>query len=178
MTLASTLLFSEDQIRATVVRLAAEIERATPAGEAVHLVAVLKGAFMFLADLARALARPVTFDFVRLSSYGTRAESAGAVELLQEPDDVRGRHVLIVEDIVDTGITLEVLRAYLLARGPKSLRTVCRLDKPVRRQREVPVEFTGFTIEDIFVVGYGLDLAERHRQLPYIATIERSEYRV
>ena len=172
MTPAPTPLFSEDEIRATVARLAAEIEQATPAGEAVHLVAVLKGAFMFLADLARALARPVTLDFVRLSSYGSGVESAGTVKLLQEPDDVRDRHVLIVEDIVDTGITLDALRTYLLARGPKSLRAVCLLDKPARRQCEVPVEFTGFTIEDVFVVGYGLDLAERHRELPYIATLK------
>ena len=174
MTPAPTPLFSEDDIRVTVARLAVEIEQATPSGEPVHLVAVLKGAFMFLADLARALARPVTLDFVRLSSYGSGVESAGTVKILQEPDDVRDRHVLIVEDIVDTGITLDGLRAYLLARGPKSLRTVCLLDKPAHRQREVPVEYTGFTIEDVFVVGYGLDLAEHYRDLPYIATIDPS----
>ncbi len=167
-----TPLFSENEICATVARLAAEIEQATPAGEAVHLVAVLKGSFMFLADLARALTRPITLDFVRLSSYESDVESAGTVKLIQEPDNVRDRHVLIVEDIVDTGATPDTLRAYLLAFDPKSLRTVCLLDKPTRRQREVPVEFTGFTIENVFVVGYGLDLAERHRELPYLATLE------
>ena len=126
---------------------------------------------MFLADLSRALAGPVTIDFVRTSSYGSGTISAGDVRFLETPDDVTGRHVLIVEDIVDTGETLHALREWLLTHQAASVRTVCLLDKPSRRVRDVPVEFIGFTIDDVFVVGYGLDLSGRHRELPYIGVI-------
>ena len=174
MTASPTPLFSADEIGTQVRTLAAAIDHDSPPGAPLHLVAVLKGSFMFLADLCRALPRPVTIDFVRISSYGSGTRSTGTVHFLQEPDDVAGRHVLIVEDIVDTGETLHALRDRFLAQQAASVRTVCLLDKPNRRVRDVPLEFIGFTIDDVFVVGYGLDLAERHRELPYIAVVPSS----
>ena len=128
---------------------------------------------MFLADIARSFSRQVTIDFVRRSSYrdGTEPSRHAAWEL--EPHNVQGTHVLIVEDIVDTGNTLHALHARFLAQQPLSLRTVCLLDKPARRRRDVSVDFVGFTIDDVYVVGYGLDYAEQYRQLPYIAALPR-----
>ena len=166
-----TPLFSAAEIDTQVRALAAAIDRDTPSDVPLHLLGVLKGAFVFLADLSRALAGPVTIDFVRTSSYGSGTISAGDVRFLETPDDVTGRHVLIVEDIVDTGETLHALREWLLTHQAASVRTVCLLDKPSRRVRDVPVEFIGFTIDDVFVVGYGLDLSGRHRELPYIGVI-------
>ncbi len=150
--------------------LAADIARDHPDG--VHLVCVLKGAFIFLADLVRALPGDVTMDFIAVSSYGGTT-SSGEVRLLKDLDQgLQGRAVLIVEDIVDTGLTLSYLQEILRARAPRSLRTVCLLSKPSRRLVEVPVEYVGFTIEDRFVVGYGLDHDGRYRHLPHIAVID------
>jgi hypoxanthine phosphoribosyltransferase len=163
-------LISADQIQERVRALAGEIRRDHPDG--VHLVCVLKGAFMFLADLARALQGTATMDFLALSSYGSTTKSSGQVQLLKDLDfALEGRDVVIVEDIVDTGLTLTYLQDILRARSPRTLRTVCLLSKPSRRQIEVPVEYVGFTIEDRFVVGYGLDYDEKYRNLPYIAVI-------
>ena len=171
MTQRLTPLFSSDQIQRRVAQLAAEIERQTPPEATLHLLTVLKGGFMFLADLVRCLTAPVTLDFVRLASYHSDTQSSGTITWELEPADVRGRHVLVVEDIVDSGLTLQAVRARLLAQEPLSLRTVCLLDKPARRRCDVPVEFVGFTIEDVFVVGYGLDLSERYRHLPDISSV-------
>jgi hypoxanthine phosphoribosyltransferase len=133
---------------------------------------VLKGAFMFLADLVRRMPGDVSLDFMAVSSYAKGTTSSGEVRLLKDLDTtLDGRHVIIVEDIVDTGLTLTYLQDILRARGPKTLRTACLLSKPSRRQVEVAVEYVGFTIEDRFVVGYGLDYAEQYRQLPHIAVI-------
>jgi hypoxanthine phosphoribosyltransferase len=160
-------LISAAAIRTRVGELAAEIRRDCP-GE-LHLVAVLRGAFVFLADLARALSGDVTIDFMAISSYGSGTRSSGEVRVLKDLDTaLDGRHVLIVEDIVDTGVTLTYLRAILSARRPLSLRTVCLLSKPARRRVPVPLEYVGFTIDDRFVVGYGLDEDEHFRNLPYI----------
>jgi hypoxanthine phosphoribosyltransferase len=127
---------------------------------------------MFLADLVRAIDMPVTLDFMALSSYADGTTSSGEVRLLKDLDSaLEGRHVLIVEDIVDTGLTLQYLQDILAARGPKSVRTACLLSKPSRRKVDVRVEYIGFTIEDHFVVGYGLDLDERYRNLPHIAVV-------
>ena len=175
MTQHLTPLFSADQIQKRVAQLAVEIERQTPSGARLHLLTVLKGGFMFLADLVRSLSAPVTLDFVRLSSYRGDTESSGTITWALDPADVRGRHVLIVEDIVDTGLTLQAVRTRLLAKHPLSLRTVCLLDKPTRSRCDVPVEFVGFTIEDVFVVGYGLDLSERYRDLPDISSVSRPD---
>src|SRR4051812_25234479 len=163
-------LLSADQIQARIAEMAADIRRDFPDG--VHMVAVLKGAFIFLSDLVRHIEGDVTLDFMALSSYAKGTTSSGEVRLQKDLDTpLEGKHVLIVEDIVDTGLTLTYLQHTLRTRGPKTLRTACLLSKPSRRKVEVAVEYVGFTIEDRFVVGYGLDIAERYRNLPYIGVI-------
>ena len=162
---------SEADIHVRVLMLGADIRRDHPGG--VHLVCVLKGAFVFLADLARAIGGAVTLDFMAVSSYGSGAESSGQVQLLKDLDSpIEGRDVVIVEDIVDTGLTLTYLQDILRARAPRRLRTACLLSKPSRRKVDVRVDYVGFTIEDRFVVGYGLDYGERYRNLPEIAVID------
>lgn len=163
-------LISAADIHARVQALGDEIRRDHPDG--VHLVCVLKGAFIFLSDLARAIGGSVTLDFIAVSSYGSNTQSSGEVRLLKDLDfPLEGRDVIIVEDIVDTGLTLTYLQEILRARSPRRLRTACLLSKPSRRKVDVPVEYVGFTIEDKFVVGYGLDYGERYRHLPHIAVI-------
>jgi hypoxanthine phosphoribosyltransferase len=164
------VLITADQIRVRVAEMAAEIQRDYPHG--VHIVAVLKGAFMFLSDLARQIEGEVSLDFMAVSSYAKGTTSTGEVRLLKDLDTpLDGKHVLIVEDIVDTGLTLMYLQETLRTRGPKTLRTACLLSKPSRRKTDVKIEYVGFTIEDHFVVGYGLDYAEQFRNLPYIGVI-------
>jgi hypoxanthine phosphoribosyltransferase len=166
-------MISEAQIRTRVAELAAEIRRDHGVGASIHLVAVLKGAFMFLSDLMRQMEGDVTCDFIAVSSYGAGMHSSGEVRLLKDVDrGLEGRNVVIVEDIVDTGLTLSYLQEILRAREPRSLRTVCLLNKPSRRQVDVKVDYIGFTIEDRFVVGYGLDVDERYRQWPDIRVME------
>jgi hypoxanthine phosphoribosyltransferase len=163
-------LITAEQIQQRVHALASEITRDHPDG--VHLVCVLKGAFMFLADLARAIDGNVTLDFMALSSYGNSTRSSGQVQVLKDLGaGIEGRDVVIVEDIVDTGLTLTYLQDILRARAPRRLRTACLLSKPSRRQTEVTVDYVGFSIEDKFVVGYGLDFSEKHRNLSYIAVV-------
>lgn len=167
------VLLGADQLRARVAALAAEIERDYPADEEIHLVGVLKGGFVFMADLIRTMSVRVTLDFIAVSSYQQGTRSSGEVRLLKDVDArLEGRHVIIVEDIVDTGLTLTYLQDILRARAPKSLRSACLLSKPSRRVVDVKVEYIGFTIEDKFVVGYGLDFAEKYRNLPHIAVVE------
>jgi len=164
------ILLTADQIQQRVRSLAQEIRADHPAG--VHFVCVLKGAFVFLADLARAMEGEATLDFMAVSSYGTSTKSSGQVQVLKDLGSaIEGRDVVIVEDIVDTGLTLTYLQDILRARSPRSLRTACLLSKPSRRKIDVNVEYVGFTIEDKFVVGYGLDYAEQYRNLPHIAVI-------
>ena len=166
----SEVLFTASQIQSRVAEMAKEIRRDYPDG--LHIVAVLKGAFMFLSDLARALDGPVSMDFMAVSSYAKGTTSSGEVKLLKDLDTtLDGKDVLIVEDIVDTGLTLSYLQDILRARGPRVLRTACLLSKPSRRQTDVRVEYIGFTIEDRFVVVYGLDFAEQYRNLPYIGVL-------
>src|SRR5258705_13914858 len=164
------ILLSEQQIQKRVAELAAEIRRDCP--DDVHLVAVLKGAFIFLSDLVRHMSGKVSLDFMAVSSYAKGTTTSGEVRMMKDLDSgLDGRHVIIVEDIVDSGLTLNYLHEILRARNPKSLRTACLLSKPSRRQVVVPVEYIGFEIEDRFVVGYGLDYAEQYRNLPYIAVL-------
>jgi hypoxanthine phosphoribosyltransferase len=171
----SHVLISDVAIAQRTRELAAEIRRDYADAGQLHMVCVLKGAFMFLADLVRAIDMPVTLDYMALSSYANGTTSSGEVRLLKDLDSaLEGRHVLIVEDIVDTGLTLQYLQDILAARGPKSVRTACLLSKPSRRKVDVRVEYIGFTIEDHFVVGYGLDLDERYRNLPHIAVVSGS----
>ncbi len=167
---AMEVLIAAADIHERVKSMAQEIHRDHPDG--VHLVCVLKGAFIFLSDLARQLPSTATLDFMAVSSYGTSAKSSGQVQVLKDLDSsVEGRDVVIVEDIVDTGLTLTYLQDILRARSPRHLRTACLLSKPSRRKIDVKVEYVGFTIEDKFVVGYGLDYAEQYRNLPDIAVI-------
>ena len=164
------ILLSEAQIQKRVAELASEIRRDFPDG--LHLVAVLKGAFVFLSDLVRHMSGEVSLDFMAVSSYAKGTTSSGEVRLQKDLDTtLDGKHVIIVEDIVDTGLTLTYLQDILRARNPKTLRTACLLSKPSRRQVDVKVEYIGFTIEDRFVVGYGLDFAEQYRNLGHIAVL-------
>ena len=167
-----TVLIGEDELSARINMLAHEIRQDLPAGQ-IHLIAVLKGAFLFLGDLIRAMDGHVTIDFMACSSYAGGTTSSGEVRLSKDLDvGIEGRDVVIVEDIVDTGLTLHYLQEILLARGPRSLRTACLLSKPSRRKIDVKVDYIGFTIEDKFVVGYGLDYAEQYRNLPFIGILE------
>jgi hypoxanthine phosphoribosyltransferase len=167
-----TVMLTADEIQARVKNLAVEILKDYAPDDDLHLVAVLKGAFLFLGDLVRAMNRPVSVDFMAVSSYGKGTSSSGEVRLVKDLDSgLEGRNVIIVEDIVDTGLTLSYLQEILRARSPKSLRTACLLSKPSRRMVDVHVDYIGFTIEDRFVVGYGLDFAEQYRNLPYIGVL-------
>jgi hypoxanthine phosphoribosyltransferase len=167
------VLLDAATIQNRVRELAGEIERDYPEGEEIHLVCVLKGGFMFMADLVRGMGPRVSLDFIAVSSYAKSTTTSGEVRMLKDLDSgLQGRHIVIVEDIVDTGLTLMYLQEILRARSPKTLRTACLLSKPSRRQVEVTVEYIGFTIEDRFVVGYGLDYAEQYRNLPYIAVLD------
>jgi hypoxanthine phosphoribosyltransferase len=173
MTDAAKVLISEAQIRARVAELSAQISHDYREAGELMMVGILKGSFIFLADLARALTIPRRVDFLSISSYGMRGNKAGALRLildLREP--IRNRHVLVVEDIVDTGHTLGYLLEMLAARHPASLKTCALVTKPSRRERDVPLEYVGFEIPDAWVVGYGLDYKDRYRTLPYIGVIE------
>ena len=167
------ILLSAEEIQARIRALGAEIERDYSPDDEIHLVGVLKGGFMFMADLVRAMSARVTLDFIAVSSYQRSTRSSGEVRLLKDLDSgLEGRHVIIVEDIVDTGLTLTYLQDILRARSPRTLRTACLLSKPSRRQVEVRVEYIGFTIDDHFVVGYGLDYGEKYRNLESISVLD------
>ncbi len=166
------VLITRHQLASRIAAMANEI-RATLPDDDIHFVCVLKGAFLFLADLVRSLDDRVTIDFIAVSSYGAGKQSSGEVRLVKDVDtSLEHRHVVIVEDIVDTGLTLHYLQDILRLRGPRSLRTACLLSKPSRRKVDVRVDFIGFTIEDHFVVGYGLDFSEKYRNLPYIGVLD------
>lgn len=165
------VLLSEEQIQTRVRELGEQISRDYE-GKEVLIVGILKGAFVFCADLLRALKVPVQVDFMAVSSYGASTESSGVLRILKDLDaSVTGRHVLLVEDIVDTGLTLRYLREYLERQEPASLRICTLLDKPARRKTPVTVEYVGFQIPDEFIVGYGIDYAEQYRYLPYIGVV-------
>jgi len=171
--MANEILITESQIQARVKELAAEIRHDHGPGTPIHFVAVLKGAFVFLADLIREMKGEVTCYFIALSSYNAGTRSSGEVRLLKDLDrGLEGRDVVIIEDIVDTGLTLSYLQDILRAREPHLLRTACLLSKPSRRKVDVPVDYIGFEIDDRFVVGYGLDVDERYRQLRDIRVVE------
>ena len=165
------ILISAEDIQQRVRAMAADIHRDHPDG--VHLIAVLKGAFVFMSDLARAIPGPCSLDFMAVSSYGTSTKSSGQVQLLKDLESgLEGRDVVIVEDIVDTGLTLTYMQQILTARCPRHLRTACLLSKPSRRKVDVKVDYVGFEIEDQFVVGYGLDYGEQYRNLAHIAVMD------
>ena len=159
------------QIADKVAELAARID-ADYAGREVLLVGVLKGAVMVMADLARALRVPVSMEFMAVSSYGSGTSSSGVVRILKDLDkDITGKHVLVVEDIIDSGLTLSWLLRNLQSRGPASVEVCALLRKPEAQKVEVPVRYVGFEIPDEFVVGYGLDYAERYRELPFVGVL-------
>ncbi|MCS7014843.1 MAG: hypoxanthine phosphoribosyltransferase [Gemmatales bacterium] len=168
-------LIGPEQIRQRIRELAQEIRR-DYAQQYPVLVGVLKGAFVFLADLVRELRIPVECDFVKISSYGKNTETSGQITLqLDTTIPLAGRHVLVVEDIVDTGLTTAWLIEHLKKKTPASLRVCALLDKPARRRLEVPIDYVGFRIPDRFVVGYGIDCAEAFRELDYIGYVAQEE---
>ena len=168
------MLIEEDDLQRRIAELGAEIS-ADYAGRDLLLIGVLKGAVFILADLMRNLTVPCEVDFMAISSYGASTDSSGVVRILKDLDiNIEGRHVLVVEDIIDSGLTLSYLMRNLEARGPASLEVCTLLTKPDRREIDVPVRYTGFEIPNRFVVGYGLDFAERYRNLPYVGVLDES----
>ena len=166
------ILFSREEIAAAVERLAADIER-DYLGKTPLLIGILKGSFIFLADLVRRLGLPLEIDFVGLSSYGGGTETSGKVRVERGlHTEVKGRHILVIEDIVDTGLTTGFLLDYLRKRKPASVKLCALTDKPSRRQTPVTIDYLGFAVPDKFLVGYGLDLDQKFRNLPDICYIE------
>ncbi|MBA7476678.1 Hypoxanthine-guanine phosphoribosyltransferase [subsurface metagenome] len=169
------ILYTREEIATTVKRLAAEI-RKDYHGKHPILIGILKGSFMFMADLIRLLDLPLEVDFIRLSSYGRGVESSGTVRVVQGlGSPVKGKDVLVIEDIVDTGLTTSFLLDYLRKKKPASLKLCTLTDKPSRRRVPVTIDYLGFTVPDKFIVGYGLDLAQRFRNLPDICVLEDKE---
>jgi hypoxanthine phosphoribosyltransferase len=167
-------LISQKRIEARVSELATQITREY-AGRSLVLLSVLKGSFVFAADLARAIALPIRIEFLGVRSYGDDTTSSGVVQITQDlTRPVDGDDILLVEDIVDTGLTLSYLREQLRSRNPASVKVAALLHKPARIQREVEIDYLGFTIDDVFVVGYGLDYAERYRNLPFLGVLDAS----
>jgi hypoxanthine phosphoribosyltransferase len=165
-------LLSADAIQSRVKELGAQIAREY-AGKSLVLLCVLKGSFVFAADLSRAIDIPLRVEFLGVRSYGDDTRSSGVVQITQDlTRPIAGEHVVLVEDIVDTGLTLSYLREQLLARGPASVKVCALLHKPARSVNPVHIDYLGFTVQDVFVVGYGLDHAERYRNLPYVGVLE------
>ncbi len=170
------ILYTEEEIQARVRELGAAISRDF-AGRNPLVICVLKGAFIFMADLIKQLQIPLEVDFMAISSYGASTQSSGIVKIVKDLDvSVEGRDVLIVEDIIDSGLTLSYLVDVLERRNAKSITIVTMFDKPSRRTVDLEVDYTGFSLPDAFVVGYGLDYAEKYRNLPYIAILKEEVY--
>ena len=166
--MAVDVYLSEEEIKNRIKEMGAEITKQY-AGEELHIVCVLNGAFMFMADLVREIKLPVVLDFISASSYGDKTTSSGELKIKMDlAKDVKGKHVLLVEDIVDTGLTMKVLRKNIEKREAKSVKLASFLFKPARLEHETKIDFLGFEIEDHFVIGYGLDYAGRYRELPYV----------
>ena len=170
------VLLSEKEIRARGKKLGAQITK-DYAGKKPFFLGVLKGSYVFMADLTRCVDLPCTMDFMAVSSYGGGTSSTGAVRITKDlTHDIEGKDVIIVEDILDSGLTLSYLKSYLSNRRPASLRIVTLLDKPSRRKADITPDYCGFTVPDEFVVGYGLDFAESYRNLPYIGILKPEIY--
>lgn len=166
------VLISEEEVKKKIQEIAAKINEEY-AGKELHVICILKGGVFFMCELVKHITVPVTHDFMSASSYGDGTVSSGMIKITKDLDSsIEGKEVLVVEDILDTGRTLHHLLELLRERKPKSLRLCTLLDKPDRRVVDVPVDYTGFTIPDLFVVGYGLDYAQHYRNLPYIGVIE------
>ena len=170
------MLFSEEQLKNRVQEIARQIT-ADYQGKEIMLISVLRGSFVFMADLCRAIDLPCTLDFMAVSSYGKGTKSSGQVQITKDlSEDITDRHIIVVEDILDSGNTLSYLLKILENRHPASIRLCTLLDKPERRVKPVQVHYSGFTIPDAFVVGYGLDYAEKYRNLPYIGILKPRVY--
>ena len=166
------VLYSEQEVNARIAELGAQISKDFE-GKEVHLICILKGSAFFMCELAKRITVPVTIDFMSVSSYGNGKNSSGIVRISKDLDEaLEGRHVIIVEDIIDSGKTLNYLIPVLYARKPLDIKLCTLLSKPSRREVEIDVDYVGFEIPDAFVVGYGLDHAQNYRNLPYIATVE------
>ena len=166
------VLLSEEEVDAKIKAIGEQISK-DYAGKQVHLVCVLKGGSFFMCELAKRITVPVSLDFMSVSSYGSETKSSGVVKIVKDLDEpIKGKNVLVVEDIVDSGRTLSYLLEILQKRGPKSMRLCTLLDKPERRVKDVHVDYVGFNIPDEFVVGFGLDYAQKYRNLPYIGCVE------
>lgn len=169
------VLLDEEKVDARIREIGEQISK-DYAGRSVHLVCVLKGGTFFMCELAKRITVPVTLDFMSVSSYGNETKSSGVVRIIKDLDEsIQDKHVIVVEDIVDSGNTLSYLLTILNERGPASLALCTLLDKPERRVVDVAVDYTGFEIPDYFVVGYGLDYAQKYRNLPYIGVVEVEE---
>ncbi len=167
----SEVLISEKEIENRIAELGEQITR-DYAGKSLLLIGILKGSVIFMADLMRRIRLDVEMDFMSVSSYGGATSSSGVVRILKDLDeDIRGKNVLIVEDIIDTGLTLTYIKEYLEKRAPESLRIVTLLDKPARRKVDLEIDYIGFEVEDKFIVGYGLDIDQKYRHLPYVSWI-------
>ncbi len=167
-----SIMISEEEVNRRIAELGKQISE-DYAGKSLHIVTVLKGGVFFSCELAKRITLPVSLDFMSVSSYGDETKSSGVVKIVKDLDEpIKGKNVLVVEDIVDSGRTLSYLLEYLNARKPESLQLCTMLDKPSRRVKPVEVHYTGFEIEDKFVVGYGLDYAQKYRNLPYIGCVE------
>lgn len=167
---AGSVQISTEQIQVRIGELGAEIA-SDYADEPLHLICVLNGAFIFMADLVRAIDLPITVDFLSVSSYGSRTETSGEVRLVKDLDQsLKNKHVLLVEDIVDTGLTMQYLLNYLRGRGPLSVKVASLLSKPSRRKVDVVVDYLGFEVEDAFVYGYGLDVGHKYRNIPFVTS--------
>ena len=167
-----SVFISEEALETRIQEMADKINR-DYAGKTVHLIGILKGSVFFVCELAKRLTIPATLDFMSVSSYGSETKTSGRVKISKDLDEsIEGRHVIVVEDIIDSGNTLSYLLRILSERQPESIRLITLLNKPDRREKEVEVDDSGFVIPDVFVVGYGLDYAQKYRNLPYIGVME------
>ena len=170
------ILITEEEIRSKVAEIGAKISE-DYRGRNLLLLSVLKGSVVFMADIMRAITIPVQIDFMAVSSYGKEAKTSGVVKIVKDIDiELDGKDILIIEDILDSGMTLDYLRSLLNGRNPKSIKVATLLDKPGRRKVDIVPDYAGFEVPDEFLVGYGLDFAEKYRNLPYIGILKRSVY--
>ena len=170
-----SVLISEKDVDARIAEVAKQISEAYE-GKTLHLICVLKGSVFFVCELAKRITVPVTLDFMSVSSYGDKTQSSGVVKIIKDLDEpLQGKHVMVVEDIIDSGRTLSYLLKNMQERNPESLSLCTLLDKPERREKEVKVDYTCFEIPDEFVVGYGLDYAQKYRNLPYVGVVSFEE---
>lgn len=171
------VLFSEEQIRKKIKEIGTEISKDYK-GKDVILIGILKGSVMFMADLLKEITIPCKMDFMAVSSYGASTETSGVVRILKDLDfEIKDKDVIIVEDIIDSGVTLKYLIKYLKSRNPNSLEIACLLNKPERRKVDIPVKYLGSDVPDYFLVGYGLDFAEKYRNLPFIGILKEEVYK-